>query len=49
MCLFLFSIGLGRWEMLELSRNAVEYIFADNGVKNDLRIFFNSVANNMEV
>lgn len=43
------SFGLGRWEMFELSRNAVEYIFADNGVKNDLRKYFNSVSKNMEV
>lgn len=35
--------------MFELSRNAVEYIFADNGVKNDLRKYFNSVSKNMEV
>ena len=46
---FVYSLGLGRWEMFELSRNAVEYIFADNGVKNDLRKYFNSVSKNMEV
>ncbi|XP_061347897.1 N6-mAMP deaminase-like [Gastrolobium bilobum] len=43
------SFGLGRREMFELSRNAVEFIFADCGVKEDLRIFFNSVAKNMEM
>ncbi|RDX86089.1 Adenosine deaminase-like protein, partial [Mucuna pruriens] len=43
------SFGLGRREMFELSRNAVEYIFADSRVKEDLRNHFNSVARNMEV
>ncbi|KAK2447800.1 adenosine deaminase [Trifolium repens] len=43
------SFGLGRWEMFELSRNAVEYIFADHGVKNYLKKYFNSVSKNMEV
>ncbi|KAK7359749.1 hypothetical protein VNO77_01714 [Canavalia gladiata] len=43
------SFGLGRREMFELSRNAVEYIFADSGVKEDLRKIFNSAARNMEV
>ncbi|KAH1217606.1 Adenosine deaminase-like protein [Glycine max] len=36
--------GLGRREMFELSRNAVEYIFADSKIKEDLRRNFNSVA-----
>ncbi|KAI5447248.1 hypothetical protein KIW84_014919 [Lathyrus oleraceus] len=43
------SFGLGKWEMFEVSRNAVEHIFADNGVKNDLRKYFHSVSKNMEV
>jgi len=30
--------------MFELSRNAIEYTFADSKVKEDLRKFFNSVA-----
>jgi len=30
--------------MFELSRNGIEYIFADSQVKEDLRNFFNSVA-----
>ncbi|KOM53439.1 hypothetical protein LR48_Vigan09g209800 [Vigna angularis] len=38
------SFGLGRREMFELSRNAIEYTFADSKVKEDLRNFFNSVA-----
>ncbi|KAG4948759.1 hypothetical protein AAZX31_15G102000 [Glycine max] len=38
------SFGLGRREMFELSRNAVEHIFADSKVKEDLRKIFNSVA-----
>lgn len=46
---WLYYIGLGRREMFELSRNAVEYIFADSGVKEDLRKLFNSVANDMKV
>lgn len=44
-----YSLGLGKWEMFEVSRNAVEHIFADNGVKNDLRKYFHSVSKNMEV
>ncbi|CAL0309072.1 unnamed protein product [Lupinus luteus] len=43
------SFGLGMKEMFELSRNAVEFIFADSGVKEDLRIYFNSVAKNMKL
>lgn len=39
-----YYIGLGRREMFELSRNAVEHIFADSKVKEDLRKIFNSVA-----
>lgn len=39
-----YYIGLGRREMFELSRNAVEYIFADSKIKEDLRRNFNSVA-----
>jgi adenosine deaminase len=48
-CIQYYFIGLGRWEMFELSRNAVEYIFADHGVKNYLKKYFNSVSKNMEV
>lgn len=47
--MFVYYVGLGRREMFELSRNGVEHIFADSGVKEDLRNFFNSVAKNMEV
>ncbi|XP_027356761.1 adenosine deaminase-like protein isoform X2 [Abrus precatorius] len=43
------SFGLERREMFELSRNSVEYIFADSGVKEDLRKLFNSVARKMGV
>ena len=35
--------------MFELSRNAVEFIFAESEVKEDLRKYFNSVAKNMKV
>ena len=41
--------GLGRRQMFALSRNAVEYIFADSRVKKDLIKIFNSVVKNMEV
>jgi len=43
-CLINCLLGLGRREMFELSRNAIEYTFADSKVKEDLRKFFNSVA-----
>ncbi|KAL5150804.1 Adenosine deaminase-like protein [Glycine soja] len=43
-CVIDYHIGLGRREMFELSRNAVEYIFADSKIKEDLRRNFNSVA-----
>lgn len=43
-CVIDYHIGLGRREMFELSRNAVEHIFADSKVKEDLRKIFNSVA-----
>ncbi|CAK8564357.1 unnamed protein product [Lathyrus sativus] len=43
------SFGLGRKEMFELSKNAVEFIFADNTVKEDLRNFFSLAAKNLEL
>ncbi|KAK2358998.1 N6-mAMP deaminase [Trifolium repens] len=43
------SFGLGRKEMLELSKNAVEFIFADNTVKEDLRNIFSLAAKNLEL
>lgn len=41
------SFGLGRKEMFELSKNAVEFIFADNMVKEDLRNIFSLAAKNL--
>lgn len=35
--------------MFELSKNAVEFIFADNVVKDDLRNSFNLAAKNLEL
>ncbi|XP_020227615.1 adenosine deaminase-like protein isoform X1 [Cajanus cajan] len=43
------SFGLGRKQMFELSKNAVEFTFADNVVKEDLRKTFNSGAENLEL
>ncbi|XP_027332955.1 adenosine deaminase-like protein [Abrus precatorius] len=43
------SFGLGRKEMFELSKNAVEFIFADNAVKQELINLFNSAATNLEL
>ncbi|KAL2339169.1 hypothetical protein Fmac_013615 [Flemingia macrophylla] len=43
------SFGLGRKEMFELSKNAIEFIFADNVVKGDLRKTFYSAAENVEL
>ncbi|RDX68165.1 Adenosine deaminase-like protein [Mucuna pruriens] len=42
------SFGLGRKELFELSKNAIEFIFADNVVKEDLRKTFISAAKNQE-
>ncbi|RZB54696.1 Adenosine deaminase-like protein, partial [Glycine soja] len=44
-----FSFGLGQKELFELSKNAIEFIFADNVVKEDLRKKFNSAAKNLEL
>ncbi|KAK4258980.1 hypothetical protein QN277_005365 [Acacia crassicarpa] len=38
------TFGLGKKEMFELSKNSVEFVFADNGVKEELRSIFNSAA-----
>lgn len=35
--------------MFELSKNAVEFIFADNVVKEELRIFFSLAAKTLEL
>ncbi|CAI8611454.1 unnamed protein product [Vicia faba] len=43
------SFGLGRKEMFELSKNAVEFIFADNTVKEDLGNIFSLAAKNLEL
>ncbi|MED6146342.1 hypothetical protein PIB30_033546 [Stylosanthes scabra] len=43
------SFGLGRKQMFELSKNAVEFIFSDNVVKDELREIFNSAAKNLEL
>ncbi|RYR76210.1 hypothetical protein Ahy_A01g000818 [Arachis hypogaea] len=43
------SLGLGRKQMFELSKNSVEFIFADNVVKDELREIFNSAAKNLEL
>ena len=48
-CLFDCYLGLGRKEMFELSKKAVEFIFADSVVKDDLRGIFNSAAKNLEL
>ena len=32
--------GLGKREMFQLAKNAIEFIFADDGVKQDLRKIF---------
>lgn len=41
------SFGLGQKELFELSKNAIEFMFADNVVKEDLRKTFNSAAKNL--
>ena len=44
-----FHLGLGKREMFELSKNAIEFIFADSGVKEDLRKIFASAAKNLDL
>lgn len=43
------TFGLGKKEMFELSKNSVEFVFADNGVKEELRNIFSSVAKSFDV
>ncbi|KAJ4838696.1 hypothetical protein Tsubulata_003132 [Turnera subulata] len=43
------SFGLGKREMFELARTGVEFIFADDGVKQELREIFNSAAKKLEM
>ncbi|KAI4298661.1 hypothetical protein L6164_032194 [Bauhinia variegata] len=41
------SFGLGKREMFELAKSAVEFIFADDAMKNDLRKIFDSSVKNL--
>ncbi|RVX08094.1 Adenosine deaminase-like protein [Vitis vinifera] len=43
------SFGLGKKEMLELGRNAIEFIFADDEIKRELREAFDSAAGTLEL
>ena len=40
--------GLGKFEMFQLARNAVEFVFADDGVKKELREVFNSAEKRLD-
>ncbi|KAK6932335.1 Adenosine deaminase domain [Dillenia turbinata] len=43
------SFGLGEKEIFELARDAIEFIFADDGVKSQLRMIFDSAAKKLEL
>ncbi|XP_024024713.1 adenosine deaminase-like protein [Morus notabilis] len=43
------AFGLGKGEMFQLARNAVEFVFADDGVKRELREVFNSAENRLDL
>ncbi|PON38398.1 Adenosine/AMP deaminase domain containing protein [Parasponia andersonii] len=43
------AFGLGKRELFQLARNAVEFVFADDLVKSDLREIFNSAAKRLDV
>ncbi|XP_050215219.1 N6-mAMP deaminase isoform X2 [Mercurialis annua] len=43
------AFGLGKKEMFELARNGIEYIFADDAVKQDLAQIFNSSAKELKL
>ena len=44
-----FHLGLGKQELFQLAKNAVEFVFADDLVKRDLREIFNSAANRLDL
>jgi adenosine deaminase len=41
--------GLGKKDLFQLARNGIEYIFADDGVKLDLRKIFDLAATNLDL
>ncbi|KAF4402824.1 hypothetical protein G4B88_010276 [Cannabis sativa] len=43
------AFGLGKKELFQLAKNEVEFVFADNLVKRDLREMFNSAANKLDL
>ncbi|KAF4361117.1 hypothetical protein F8388_021043 [Cannabis sativa] len=43
------AFGLGKKELIQLAKNEVEFVFADNLVKRDLREMFNSAANKLDL
>lgn len=45
---FLKFLGLGRRQIFELTTNAVEFIFADDGVKRELKEIFSSAEQKLD-
>ncbi|KAF7840647.1 adenosine deaminase-like protein [Senna tora] len=43
------SLGLGKKEVFELSKNSIEFVFADSGVKEELRKNFDSAAKSLDL
>ncbi|KAF3451696.1 hypothetical protein FNV43_RR07792 [Rhamnella rubrinervis] len=43
------AYGLGRREIFQLAKDAIEFIFADDGVKKDLREIFTSTAKKLDL
>jgi adenosine deaminase len=41
--------GLGKRELFQLAKNAIEFIFASDGVKQDLRRTFDLASNKMDL
>ncbi|KAH7569538.1 hypothetical protein JRO89_XS06G0181300 [Xanthoceras sorbifolium] len=42
------TFDLGKWEMFQLAKTAVEFIFADDGVKQDLEAIFDLAAKKLD-
>ncbi|XP_022716078.1 adenosine deaminase-like protein isoform X2 [Durio zibethinus] len=48
-CLASSAFGLGKTEMFQLAENAIDFIFADDGVKEDLRATFEVAAEKLDL
>lgn len=46
---FFFFLGLGKTEMFQLAETAICFIFADDGVKEELRAIFEVAAGKLKL